>query len=140
MATVFVAQAIETTTNGAVVTSFGQQIVMMLALMITSKGVAAVPRASLVILLATISTFYPASTYGVDYGPIAVAIIFGIDEVMDMARTGVNLVGNCLATAVVARWEGEFDDHKARVFGTAEEQRIDIAEGEPAFAQAAAQG
>lgn len=140
MATVFVAQAIETTTNGAVVTSFGQQIVMMLALMITSKGVAAVPRASLVILLATISTFYPVSTYGVDYGPIAVAIIFGIDEVMDMARTGVNLVGNCLATAVVARWEGEFDDHKARVFGTAEEQRIDIREGEPAFAQAAAQG
>ena len=77
---------------------------------------------------------------GIGAMKIAVAIIFGIDEVMDMARTGVNLVGNCLATAVVARWEGEFDDHKARVFGTAEEQRIDIAEGEPAFAQAAAQG
>lgn len=134
MATVFVAQAVETTTGQ--VTSFGTQITMMIALMITSKGVAAVPRASLVILLATVNTFYP----GTNYGPIAVAIIFGIDEVMDMARTGVNLVGNCLATAVVARWEGEFDDHRAAIFGTVEEQRIDLIEGEPAFAQAAAQG
>ena len=51
-------------------------------------------------------------------GPIGVAIIFGVDELMDMGRTCVNVIGNCLATVVVARWEGEFDDRRARVFGT----------------------
>ena len=80
--------------------SFGQQLVMMLTLMVTSKGVAAVPRASLVILSGTLATFgLPLE---------AVAIILGVDELMDMARTTVNLVGNCLATVVMARWEGEF--------------------------------
>jgi len=80
--------------------SIGQQLVMMLTLMITSKGVAAVPRASLVILSGTLATFgLPLE---------AVAIILGVDELMDMARTTVNLVGNCLATVVMARWEGEF--------------------------------
>jgi hypothetical protein len=53
-----------------------------------------------------------------DLGPIGVAIIFGVDELMDMGRTCVNVIGNCLATVVVARWEGEFDDRRARVFGT----------------------
>jgi proton glutamate symport protein len=113
MASVFVMQAVASTVPGF---TFGieQQISMMLALMITSKGVAAVPRASLVILLATLSSFLPPNLQ--HYGPIAVAMIFGVDELMDMARTSVNLMGNCLATAVVARWEGEFDDEKAKAF------------------------
>jgi proton glutamate symport protein len=73
---------------------------MMLTLMITSKGVAAVPRAALVILSGTLATFgLPLE---------GVAIILGVDALMDMARTSVNLVGNCLATVVMARWEGEF--------------------------------
>lgn len=113
MASVFVMQAVASTSPGF---HFGieQQIGMMLALMITSKGVAAVPRASLVILLATLSSFLPPDLR--HYGPIAVAMIFGVDELMDMARTSVNLMGNCLACAVVARWEGEFDDAKAKSF------------------------
>jgi proton glutamate symport protein len=78
---------------------------MMLTLMLTSKGVAAVPRASLVILSGTLASFnLPLE---------AVALILGVDELMDMARTTVNLVGNCLATAVMARWEGEFNDAAA---------------------------
>jgi proton glutamate symport protein len=71
---------------------------MMLTLMLTSKGVAGVPRASLVILAGTLATFnLPVE---------GVAVILGVDTLMDMARTSVNLLGNCLATAVVARWEG----------------------------------
>ncbi len=115
MASVFVMQAISTTVPGFTF-GIGQQIGMMLALMITSKGVAAVPRASLVILLATLATFLPDNLK--HYGPIAVAMIFGVDEFMDMARTSVNLLGNCLATVVMARWEGEFDDAKAKAFAT----------------------
>jgi proton glutamate symport protein len=133
MASVFVAQAAEATTG--VHMDFGQQIVMMLTLMVTSKGVAAVPRASLVILLATLNTFLPGGI-----GPIGVAVIFGVDELMDMGRTCVNVIGNCLATCVVARWEGEFDDERARVFGTPEEARLDLAEGEPAFVQSVRMG
>lgn len=114
MASVFVMQAVATTAAGF---SFdiGQQITMMFALMITSKGVAAVPRASLVILLATLSSFLPPHLQ--HYGPIAVAMIFGVDEFMDMARTSVNLLGNCLASVVVARWEGVFDETKAKAYG-----------------------
>jgi proton glutamate symport protein len=117
MASVFVMQAIATTVPGFTF-DIGQQITMMLALMITSKGVAAVPRASLVILLATLSTFLPDNLK--HYGPIAVAMIFGVDEFMDMARTSVNLLGNCLATVVIARWEGAFDDAKANAYGRGE--------------------
>lgn len=117
MASVFVMQAIATTVPGFTF-DIGQQITMMLALMITSKGVAAVPRASLVILLATLSTFLPENLR--HYGPIAVAMIFGVDEFMDMARTSVNLLGNCLATVVIARWEGAFDDAKANAYGRSE--------------------
>ena len=80
--------------------SFDTQIVMMFTLMLTSKGVAAVPRASLVILLGT------AASFGLPTWPIF--IILGIDELMDMARTAINVIGNCLATVVVAKWEGEF--------------------------------
>jgi proton glutamate symport protein len=77
---------------------FATQLVMMLTLMLTSKGVAGVPRASLVILAGTLKTF--------DLPLEGVALILGVDTLMDMARTSVNILGNCLATAVVARWEG----------------------------------
>jgi proton glutamate symport protein len=132
MASVFVAQAASTSSDFHM--SFLQQIPMMLTLMLTSKGVAAVPRASLVILLATLDTFVEG------YGALGVAVIFGVDELMDMGRTCINVIGNCLATCVVARWEGEFDDDRARVFGTPEEVAYDQAHGEPAFAEAAAEG
>jgi proton glutamate symport protein len=92
LASLFVAQA------AGVHMPFGQQLLMMLTLMLTSKGVAAVPRASLVILAGTLATFgLPLS---------GVALILGADALMDMARTSVNLLGNCMATVVVARWEG----------------------------------
>jgi proton glutamate symport protein len=133
LASVFVAQAAETTTGWHM--GFGQQIVMVLTLMLTSKGVAAVPRASLVILLATVNSFLPAGL-----GPIGVAIIFGVDELMDMGRTCVNVIGNCLATVVVARWEKEFDESRARVFGTPAEAELDLKSGDVAFADAVAQG
>jgi proton glutamate symport protein len=94
LATVFVAQA------AGIPLSFTQQIAIVLMLMITSKGVAGVPRAVLVILMGT------ASSFGLPEWPILA--LLGIDELMDMARTSVNVVGNCLATVVVARWEGEF--------------------------------
>ena len=119
MASVFLMQAIHTTSGGAFTFDFGQQVAMMVALMITSKGVAAVPRASLVILLATATSFVPKE-YQALVG-IGVAIIFGVDEFMDMARTSVNLLGNCLATVVIARWEGVFDDEKARAFQSSPE-------------------
>ena len=97
LASVFVAQA------AGVPLSFGQQLLMVFTLMLTSKGVAGVPRASLVILLATVASFkLPAWP---------VFIILGIDALMDMARTAINVLGNCLASAVVARWEGEFIDN-----------------------------
>lgn len=102
LASVFVAQA------AGMDLSFGQQMLIGLTLMLTSKGVAAVPRASLVILIAT------ASTFGFPLWPIMA--IYGIDELMDMARTSVNVVGNTLASCVIARWEGEFDDEKALAF------------------------
>jgi proton glutamate symport protein len=133
LASVFVAQAAETTMGWHM--GFGQQLVMILTLMLTSKGVAAVPRASLVILLATLNSFLPAGL-----GPIGVAIIFGVDELMDMGRTCVNVIGNCLATVVVARWEKEFDENRARIFGTPAEAELDLKSGEVAFADAVAQG
>src|SRR6266536_661738 len=133
MASVFVAQAAEATTGQHM--GWDRQIMMMLTLMITSKVVAAVPRASLVILLATLNSFVPSGL-----GPIGVAIIFGVDELMDMGRTCVNVIGNCLATVVVARWEKEFDESRARVFGTAAEAELDFKSGDVAFADAVAQG
>jgi proton glutamate symport protein len=102
LASVFVAQA------AGLDLSFGQQLIIGLTLMLTSKGVAAVPRASLVILIAT------AHTFGFPLWPIMA--IYGIDELMDMARTSVNVIGNTLASCVIARWEGEFDDKKALAF------------------------
>ena len=96
LASIFVAQA------AGIEMSLGQQFAMLLTLMLTSKGVAGVPRASLVILLGTLSSF------NLPVEPVF--IILGIDELMDMARTMTNVLGNCLATVVIARWEGEFDD------------------------------
>ena len=92
LAAIFVAQA------AGVQMSIGQQFLLLLTLMLTSKGVAGVPRAALVILLGTVSSFnLPAEP---------VFIILGIDALMDMARTATNVLGNCLATVVIARWEG----------------------------------
>lgn len=92
LASMFVAQA------AGVHLSIGQQIVMMLTLMLTSKGVAGVPRASLVILAGTLATFHLPME--------GIAVLLGVDALLDMARTSVNVLGNCLASAVVARWEG----------------------------------
>src|SRR5438445_4683186 len=133
MASVFVAQAAETTMDWHM--GFGQQITMMLTLMLTSKGVAGVPRAALVILLATLNSFVPAGL-----GPLGGAIIFGVDGLMDRGRTCVNVIGNCLATVVVARWEKEFDEKRARVFGTSQEAELDLKSSNAAFADAARQG
>ena len=99
LASVFVAQA------AGIPLTIGEQIIMGLTLMLTSKGVAGVPRASLVILLGT------AASFGLPLWPIMA--ILGIDELMDMARTSVNVIGNTLASCVIARWEGEFNDKKA---------------------------
>ncbi len=110
MAAVFVAQAAD------MHMSIAQQVTMGLILMLTSKGVAAVPRASLVILIAT------ADQFNLPLWPIAA--IFGIDELMDMARTSVNVIGNTLASCVIARWEGEFDDAKALAFSAEEADKI----------------
>jgi proton glutamate symport protein len=94
VASVFAAQA------AGIDMPLGKQLLMMLTLMLTSKGVAAVPRSALVILSGALAMFgLPLQ---------AVAVILGVDALMDMARTTVNVLGNCLATAVMARWEGEF--------------------------------
>src|SRR5213593_4837638 len=132
MASVFVAQAAETTTGWHM--SLGQQITMMLTLMLSSKGVAGVPRSSLVILLAVLNSFVPSGL-----GPIGVAIVFGVDELMDMGRTCVNVIGNCLATVVVARWEKQFDNARARLFGTPAETALDLKSDNVAFADAVTQ-
>jgi proton glutamate symport protein len=94
LAAVFVAQA------AGVHLSIGHQITMLITLMLTSKGVAGVPRASLVILAGTLAS------YGLPLE--GVTLILGVDELMDMARTMTNVIGNCLATVVIAKWEGEF--------------------------------
>lgn len=96
LAAVFVAQA------AGIHLSFSTQLLMVFTLMLTSKGVAGVPRASLVILMGTLSSF--------NLPEWPVYLIIGIDELMDMARTSVNVIGNCLATVVVAKWEGEFNE------------------------------
>lgn len=88
--------------------SIEQQLMLMFTLMLTSKGIAGVPRVSLVILTGTLASFNL---------PVAgVAVLLGIDQILDMGRTTVNLIGNCVATAVVARWENEFDHQKMEKF------------------------
>ncbi|MFN8059586.1 MAG: cation:dicarboxylase symporter family transporter [Vicinamibacterales bacterium] len=102
LASMFVAQLAQ------VEFTLGQQVSMLLTLMVTSKGVAGVPRASLVVLTATLTQFgLPLE---------GAAMILGVDQFMDMARTAVNVMGNCIAAVVVARWEGVFDDAKMRAF------------------------
>jgi proton glutamate symport protein len=94
MASVFVAQA------AGIDMPLSQQLLMMLTLMVTSKGMAAVPRASLVILSAALTQFgLPVQ---------GIAVILGVDAIMDMARTSLNVLGNCLATVLLSRWEGSF--------------------------------
>lgn len=116
LASIFVAQA------AGVHLTWTQQIVMLLTLMLTSKGVAGVPRASLVILLGTLASFnLPAE---------GVIVILGVDELMDMARTCVNVIGNCLATVVIARWEGVFRTNE----WIAEEAELEQVTGLPAIA------
>ena len=115
LASIFVAQA------AGVELSWTKQIVMMLTLMLTSKGVAGVPRASLVILLGTLASFgLPAE---------GVLVILGVDELMDMARTAVNVIGNCLATVVIARWEKSFRTAE----WIAEESELEQVTGQPAI-------
>jgi proton glutamate symport protein len=102
IASVFVAQL------AGIQMTIGQQLIMMLTLMLTSKGVAGVPRAALVVLTATLTQFgLPLE---------GAAILLGVDQLLDMGRTAVNVMGNCIAAAVVARWEGVFDDARMRAF------------------------
>jgi proton glutamate symport protein len=103
VAAVFAAQA------GGIDLTIGQQLMIMLTLMLTSKGVAGVPRAALVILSGALAMF--------DLPLEAIALILGVDALMDMGRTSINVLGNCLATAVMARWEGEFPEHPPAVSG-----------------------
>ena len=99
LAAIFVAQA------AGIDMPIGQQLVLLLTLMLSSKGVAGVPRSALVILLGTVSSF------NLPVEPVLV--ILGIDAVLDMLRTSLNVLGNCLATVVIARWEGEFEPSQA---------------------------
>jgi proton glutamate symport protein len=101
MAAIFAAQA------AGIHLSLGEQFLMLLTLMLTSKGVAGVPRASLVILMASAASLHIPST--------AVLLILGVDTLMDMGRTAMNVIGNCMAAAVVARWEGEMQGAETSV-------------------------
>jgi len=102
LATIFVAQMAGRSVGA------GEQLLMMLTLMLASKGVAGVPRAAFVVLTSTLTQFgLPLE---------GAAVLLGIDHILDMGRTGVNVMGNCMATAVVARWEGVLDDEQMRTF------------------------
>ncbi len=118
LASVFVAQA------AGVQMAWGDQILMVAVLMLTSKGVAGVPRASLVILLGTLASFrLPVE---------GVILILGVDELMDMARTAINVIGNCLATVVVAKWENAFRNEEWR----REEAELEEVTGQTAIVSA----
>ncbi|MFL6374042.1 MAG: dicarboxylate/amino acid:cation symporter [Pyrinomonadaceae bacterium] len=118
LASIFVAQA------AGVELSWTQQIVMLATLMLTSKGVAGVPRASLVILLGTLASFaLPVE---------GVILILGVDELMDMARTMINVIGNCLATVVIAKWENAFRNEEWE----REERELQAVTGQPGLATA----
>lgn len=100
MASIFVAQ------TAGISMSWSQQLFMVFTLMLTSKGVAGVPRAVLVVLLATAGSLHLPTE--------PIFLILGVDALIDMARTSVNVTGNCLASAVIARWEGEFPARNAQ--------------------------
>lgn len=101
LASIFVAQA------AGMHLTFAEQLLIVFTLMITSKGVAAIPRASLIILIAT------ADQFGLP--TFIIAAILGIDELMDMGRTSLNVIGNCLATVVIAKWEGEYNPEQIEI-------------------------
>lgn len=105
LASIFVAQA------GGMDLTIGQQLTMMLTLMLTSKGVAGVPRAATVILAATAAQF--------NLPMEGVMLVFGVDALMDMVRTMTNVIGNCLATVVIARWEKDFTEASDEELDTA---------------------
>lgn len=113
LASIFVAQA------AGIQLSIADQLLMVLTLMLTSKGVAGIPRASLIILMGT------AASFNLPMAPIF--LILAIDELMDMARTSVNVIGNCLATCVIAKWEGEF--------GLPPEENLELIESEVVVVQ-----
>ena len=96
--------------------TFEQQLVIMFALMLTSKGIAGVPRVSLIVLAGTLTSF------GIPI--LGVAILLGIDQILDMGRTTVNLIGNCVATVVIARWENKFDYYKMSDFIKSKNMRL----------------
>jgi proton glutamate symport protein len=98
LASIFIAQVF------GIPLDFKTQLAMMLTLMLTSKGVAGVPRASLVVLAGTVTAF--------NLPMEGVALLLGVDQILDMGRTAVNVTGNCVAAAVVSRWEGVLDDKK----------------------------
>ena len=101
--------------------SIEQQLVIMFALMLTSKGVAGVPRAALIVLAGTLTSF--------NIPILGVAILLGIDQILDMGRTTVNLIGNCVATVVIARWENSFDYDKMNNFLDDYENKKNTTEG-----------
>ena len=105
VAAIFVAQV------AGIHLGFGQQLMIMLTLMLTSKGIAGVSRGALVVLMAT------AASLGLPTEPVF--LLLGVDQLLDMGRTAVNVLGNCLATVVIARWEGEFEDQPAAQLETA---------------------
>jgi len=111
-ATLFIAQAY------GITLALGTQITMLLILMLTSKGMAGVPRASLVVIAATLNQF--------DIPEAGLLLILGVDTFLDMGRSATNAVGNSIATAVVAKWEGELLDPAA---AAAHEQRMDVEAG-----------
>lgn len=120
LAAIFVAQAVGHPIADFT-THWEQQILMLLTLMLTSKGVAGVPRASLVILLGTLASFgLPVE---------GVILILGVDELMDMARTAINVIGNCLATVVIAKWENAFRNEE----WLREEAELEEVIGQPAI-------
>ncbi|MEM0951927.1 MAG: cation:dicarboxylase symporter family transporter [Cyanobacteria bacterium P01_H01_bin.74] len=99
-----------------------QQILLLITLMITTKGIAAVPKASLVVLAATVTAF--------NLPMAGIAVILGVDHFLDMGRTAINLVGNCVASTVIARWEGVLDDRQMAVFGTIHDKTKTLDDGE----------
>jgi proton glutamate symport protein len=100
MAAIFAAQA------AGIHLTVGEQLIMVFTLMLTSKGVAGVPRSVLVILMATAASFRIPTA--------AIMLLLGIDTLLDMGRTAMNVIGNCMASAVVAQWEGELQGPESK--------------------------
>lgn len=94
-----------------------QQLIIMFALMVTSKGIAGVPRVALIVLAGTLTSFHIPI--------LGVAILLGIDQFLDMGRTTVNLIGNCVATVVIARWENEFDYNKMNEYIASSAEKLE---------------